>query len=146
MAAITKRHRRRVRRALENPDLSFCLDKQDYHPQCFFELYAGTMQRNEANKKYFFSPGFFEMAFRTFGESISFWRINYKDDIASGWLILRYGDLAYAWLSGNKEEYFHLFPTNSLVYDSILQLKKEGIKYFILGGGRSAEKDSSPPG
>jgi len=141
-AAMAKPHRRRVRRGSENPDLRFCLSKQDYHPLHFFELYTETMERIGAHKKYFFSPGFFDAAFRTLGEHVSFPHVHYKGDIISGWLLLRYGELAYSWVSGSRREYFHLYPDNFLMYSSFLQSKKEGFKYFILGGGTSAKQDS----
>ena len=139
---IEKGHRRRIRRARENSDLVFCLNEEKAHPEQFFALYKATMEKNRARNEYYFSRDFFETAFRTLGHALSFWSITCQGEVISVMLILRCGGLAYTWLSGAKEEALHLSPDNYMIYRSILQLKKEGLKYLVLGGGRSSTPDS----
>ena len=139
--AMLRGHRRHYRRALEN-SLNFSIDHQEDDARNFYHIYTQTMRRTQAHNKYYFSQNFFATALSKLGKSINFWRVVYNHEIVSGWLILRSDDFAYAWLSGNKEEYFHLFPTNYLVFETMMQLKKEGCKTFILGGGKSVAYDS----
>ena len=134
-------HRRHYRRASENL-LDFCIDTDENMVSNFYDIYTQTMRRTGAHEKYYFSRNFFERAQRGLGDAVKFWRVLHKNEVVSGWLVLRHGNLAYAWLSGNKQEYFHLFPTNYLIFNTILQLKKEGCKTFVLGGGKSVSKDS----
>ncbi|GAF84378.1 unnamed protein product, partial [marine sediment metagenome] len=111
-AAMSKSHRRHARRALENPDLRFYVDEEDYHPQFFCDLYTETMRRNRAHKKYFFPPSFFEAVFLTLGEHLSFHHVDYCGKVVSELLTLKYGDMSYSWLSGSEEEALHLYPNN----------------------------------
>lgn len=142
LAAMQKKRRRHVQRASENPDLGFCLEKEEEHCRCFFNLYTETMRRRRAHKKHFFPRGFFDAAFRTLGEHIMCAHIQYKGDIISGLLLLRYGDLVYSWLSANEPEYDLLHPNDLLFYRSFLESKKAGSRYFVLGGGVSSKEDS----
>ncbi len=135
-------HRRHIRRALDNHDLTFESHKYPADPRNFYELYEATMQRHDAQAKYFFSEEFFERSFRNLGNSLKYCSIKYRAQAITSWIVLHRGDLAYAWLSGAKEEYFNLFGTNLLVYNTIRKLKEEGCKILILGGGKSVSKDS----
>ena len=139
--SMVRGHRRHYRRALDN-SLEFRTECQEDDAQNFFNIYTQTMRRTKADNKYYFSQAFFDFSLHKLGDAIKFWRIIYQHEIISGWLVMRYDDLAYAWLSGNKEEYFNLFPTNYLVFQTMLQLKKEGCKTFILGGGKSVKNDT----
>jgi hypothetical protein len=142
LAEMIHGHRRHIKRAAENADLKFSMQKQAGDDRAFYEMYTHTMLRNGANKKYFFSHDFFHAAFENLGDALRLWKVNNKDEAVSVWIILRHGDVAYAWLSGNNEQYFKLFPTNLLVYRTILQLKGEGCKYLLMGGGKSALRDT----
>lgn len=139
---ISKRHRREAVKALKNQDLSFRLNVEENHAQCFFNLYTETMQRNKADKKYFYPQLFFSAMFHTLGEYLRFPHVTYRGEIISGALLLRYGELVHAYWLGSKSDYFHLYPNNLLLYLSLLQSKKEGARYFILGGGLSIQEDS----
>ena len=141
-AGMSKPHRRRARRAAENTELDFSLDIQEGHPQSFFALYTETMRRHDAHPRYFFPPSFFATAFRGLGEHMSFPHVVYRDVIVTAMLVLRYGDVAYSWLSGAKPDYFHLYSGNVLMYRTLLESKRSGVKCFVLGGGVSAERDS----
>jgi hypothetical protein len=139
--SMARGHRRHYRRALEN-SLTFCTKGQVNDARNFFNLYTQTMERTKADNKYYFSQAFFDFGLNNLGDTIKFWRVTFHNEIISGWLIMKCDDLAYAWLSGTKEEYFNLFPSNYLVFQTILQLKKEGCKTFILGGGKSVKNDT----
>jgi len=139
---ISNRHRREAVKALKNQDLSFSLDVEENHAHSFFNLYTETMQRNKADKKYFYSQPFFSGMFHTLGEHLRFPHVTYQGEIISGALLLRYGDLVHAYWLGSKSDYFHLYPNNLLLYLSLLESKKEGARYFILGGGLSLQEDS----
>jgi len=139
---ISRRHRREAVKALKNQDLVFSLDIEASHPQCFYDLYTETMQRSAADKKYFYPQVFFSTMFHTLGEHLRFPHVTYQGEVISGALLLRYGEVVQAYWLGAKSDYFHLYPNNLLLYLSLLQAKKEGAKYFILGGGLSVQEDS----
>lgn len=142
LAAMHNHRRRHIRRALENPDLGFCLEKKEENCRHFFGLYTETMHRNSASRKYFFSQGFFDTAFRSLGEHVMCAYIHYKGDIISSVLLLSYGDIMCNWLAASKTEYHRFHPNDLLYYHSFLQSKKEGFRYYILGGGLSSSEDS----
>jgi len=101
-----------------------------------------TMQRVGAHRKYLLSLDFFERAFRTLGENLTLAYVTYQGKRVSGLLALRYGDLAYHWLSGSKQEYFHMYTQDLLHYANLVQLREKGSKYCILGGGFSGKGSS----
>jgi hypothetical protein len=139
LAGMSMDHRQGTRKALRNPDLSFELNAEENYTECLFNIYTQTMQRAKALKKYFFSQSFFNAAVQLLGEHLSLPHVTYQGDIIAGMLLLKYGELAYFWLSGSKSSYLRLYPNNLLLYSSFLQSKKEGLKYFVLGGGLTAE-------
>jgi lipid II:glycine glycyltransferase (peptidoglycan interpeptide bridge formation enzyme) len=135
-------HRRKIRKAMNNPDLSFDIIIHNYQTEFFYNLYLENMQRVGVENKYLFSRSFFVDAFRDLSEFISLNQIIYKRNPCAQWLVLKYGDYAYSWLSASQSEYLNLFPNNLIVYDLCLKLKAEGVTYFNLGGGRGAQEDS----
>lgn len=135
-------HRRKIRKAMNNPDLSFDIITHNYQTEFFYNLYLENMQRVGVENKYLFSRSFFVDAFRDLSEFISLNQIIYKRNPCAQWLVLKYGDYAYSWLSASQSEYLNLFPNNLIVYDLCLKLKAEGVTYFNLGGGRGAQEDS----
>jgi len=135
-------HRRRITRAQENGDLVFSCQKHSGSAKEFFGLYQATMVRRQASDRYFFSEGFFEKCFEYLGDALSYCHVHYKGENISSWLVTCNGEFAYAWLSGASPEHFSLFPTNLLVYETILKLKREGARTLILGGGKSVSKDT----
>lgn len=141
LAAMGHSRQRYVRKGLNNPELVYCLAKQDIHPDTFFDIYVETMQRNGAHKKYFFSQQFFEVAFRILGEHISLAHVHSKGDIISACLLLRHGDIEYSWLAANKADYFRMRANDVLFYRSFLESRRVGSRYFVLGGGLSSADD-----
>ena len=100
------------------------------------------MRRNKADNHYFFPLDFFEQAFQSLGENLHFPHVHYRNEIIAGLLIVRYGDLAYSWLSGSNPDYLHLRPNDLMFGGTIWDLKKAGFRYFVLGGGVSSAEDS----
>jgi Acetyltransferase (GNAT) domain len=135
-------HRRKIRKAVSNPDLSFEVVTQNGPDGLFYKNYVENMQMVGVENKYLFSPGFFVDAFRNLSEFISLNQISYKGNCCAQWIVLKNGDYAYSWLSASQNEYLYLSPNNLMVYDLCLKLKKEGINHFNLGGGRGAQEDS----
>jgi lipid II:glycine glycyltransferase (peptidoglycan interpeptide bridge formation enzyme) len=141
-AQMLKGHRRRIRKAVNNPDLRFETEITDNGPQIFYDIYTENMQRIQAHKKYFFSASFFKTAFRSLGKNLNLWQVTYKGDTCAVWITLKGGNLAYTWLSGVKTKYLNSNANNLLIYRSILKLKQEGFNYLIMGGGKSTMRDS----
>jgi len=139
---MVKSHRRRIRRAFEQPDLTFETSFAVDDSSDFFDLYTDTMRKDNAHEKYFFPREFFRSAFSSLESSLYFWKVKYNGEIIAGILILHCDKLAYTWLSGARKEFYNLFPNNYLIYKSIQQLKQKQVDYLILGGGKASEEDS----
>jgi len=135
-------HRRKIKSALNNGNLSFETTDLANPAKCFYELYNDNMMRIGANNIYFFSQEFYEAAFHYLKEHLSFWRVSYKGNVCAGLLVLKYGTQAYAWLSGTRTESLMFHPNNLLIYASCIELKREGFKYFNLGGGKTVNGSS----
>lgn len=132
-----EQRRRQARRAFKDPDLDVHFGISDNSGQCFFDIYTETMQRSEARPKYYFPMSFFNDAFEMLRGNIDITSISYKGNVIAAGLTLKYGEIAYYWLSGSKSEYFSLHPNILMICKTAFKLKKEGYKYFILGGGIS---------
>jgi len=142
LANMEHSHRRKIRKALNNHDLVFNVIKYVDSSQSFYNLYTENMQRVGVENKYLFPPSFFENAFQLLNEHISLNQISNLGIPCAQWVVLENGDYAYSWLSATNMDFYNLSPNNLMVYELCLALKTRGIKYFNLGGGRGAQKDS----
>ncbi|WP_051251596.1 GNAT family N-acetyltransferase [Psychrilyobacter atlanticus] len=101
----------------------------------FNSIYVETMERNQALKYYNFGKDFFEF-FKTQLKNNSFYYFaKNKFEIISTELVLLSSEYGHSYLGGTDSNYFNLCPNNLLKHGIIKELKRRGVKYFILGGG-----------
>ena len=109
------------------------------HVRDFQRLYNLTMDRNNATREYYFSPGFFI-------ELMSLNAVMYSalldERVVSSIIILYHGEYAHYFLAGSDERYRQLNPSNLLLSEAINQAKKDGFKIFNLGGGKDDSHSS----
>lgn len=108
--------------------------KQSYIKE-FLHIYYATMQRNNAEKKFFFPYSFFENISKNLSNNSIFYFVQYNETFISTELIILGNSNAYSFLGGTIAKYFEFRP-NDLLKDYIIKdLKKKKLKYYCLGGG-----------
>lgn len=101
----------------------------------FYDIYINTMDRNNAKNYYYFSTDFFYNASILLKNNVMYFYSVKDKKIVSTELVLYSKDYVHSFLGGTLNEYFEFRPNNILKHEIILEAKKKGVKYFILGGG-----------
>jgi hypothetical protein len=104
----------------------------------FYELYLATMRRNDADPWYDFSSNFFTDHFRLLGDKISLFCANNKGEIVAAASFLHDGEVVHYFLGGSDNDHLALRPNNLLMHEAIRWAKRQGYRYFNLGGGYKA--------
>lgn len=101
----------------------------------FYDIYLETMKRNNALEYYYYELDFFKY-FKENLSNNSFYMFAQNDssDISTE-LVIYSKEYAHSFLGGTFSEFFNLCPNNALKHSIVQELKKKGVKYFILGGG-----------
>lgn len=130
--------RKNVKKALTNNLEVICLKGDNVDKKwldVFINIYHKTMDRQSADKFYYFSKDFFEGIIK-YLKNYSLFFFTIKDNISiSTEVVLFYKEIGYSFLGGTLSEFFPLRPNDILKHNIILRLKEMGLKYFCLGGG-----------
>lgn len=137
---ISSKCRNMIRKAEKN-GIEIILDKEKNSIKEFYKLYTQTMDRNKAEKYYFFDESFFNNTLELLGENIFLFNAVYNKKIISSTLIMKYGDYIHYHFSGSDREFTNLAPNNLLLYKIALWGYENNCKYFHLGGGFSGNED-----
>ena len=108
----------------------------------FRVIYNGTMDKDDAEDYYYFSPEFYDSLLNDLPENAQvFWA--QKDDqvIAAAVMLTANGRMNYH-LSGSLKEYSSLAPTNLLLYKAALWGAANGCRTLYLGGGVGSQEDN----
>lgn len=141
-AGFDSKNRNRIRKSrtsgiIVRQDLNFSfLDE-------FCRLYYQTMHRKEASGYYYFNKDFFQNMINLLLKNIALFHAFLNNKIIASILIIYDKDFAHAHLSSSDAEYLNLAPYNLLFYEAALWAKREGFKYFILGGGTTSNPDDT---
>lgn len=114
----------RVRHA-ESPD-----DVREFH-----RLYTRTMERRQAQARYFFPPEYFLRFFETMPETSFFALAEYQGRLVAGGLYLHGGTDVYWHLSAADMAFAHVRPVNGYVWEAICWALDRGKQRMLLGGG-----------
>lgn len=139
---MTSKNRNMVRKAEKSGiTIKISDDKRIY--DVFRNIYNGTMDRDEADKYYYFEPEFYEVLRNDLKNNIHVFYAQTDDGkiIAASLILYCNGRLHYH-LSGSLSEYRTYAPTNLLLYKAALWGSENGCKLFHLGGGVGANRDS----
>ncbi len=101
----------------------------------FTSIYAGTMERNNADREYFHSRSFFADVADELGDSALFCFTILKGTPIAAEIVITGGTAAYSWLGGTHDNYYPLRPNDILKDRIINHLSQAGARYFCLGGG-----------
>lgn len=100
----------------------------------FLNVYYGTMDRNSANKNFYFPETFFDSINKMIGNFV-YIHVIYEDKVIASELVLYGVENCYSFLGGTISDYFYLHPNHFLKFEIVKWAKEKGLKRFILGGG-----------
>ncbi len=108
----------------------------------FRTIYDGTMDKDNAEKYYYFKPKFYESILEDLPQNAQvFWAEKDNEVIAASIILAANGRMNYH-LSGSLREFSTLAPTNLLLYQAAIWGSLNGYKTFYLGGGVGSGEDS----
>lgn len=137
---ITSKNRNMIRKAKKNGVRIFHGSFLKAY-EVFKEIYDSTMDRDGANRYYYFGEEFYRSILEDLPYSAQvFWAE--KDDmvIAASIILCANGYMNYH-LSGSRKEYTIFAPTNLLLYEAACWGSANGYRTFYLGGGVGSGDD-----
>lgn len=129
--------RKNVQRANKN-GLEIIIENTGEYLDEFLKIYYGTMERNDAEKNFYFSRSFFE-TLNCMAENIMYFHVVHENMFISTELVIFGAENAYSYLGGTDRNYFDLRPNDFLKYEIIKWAKEKGLKNFVLGGGYGSD-------
>lgn len=138
---ITSPNRNMIRKAQKN-GIEIYSGRYPEIYKVFREIYNGTMDKNEADKYYYFGEEFYESILNDLPENAQVFYAVYEEKIIATSIILAANGRLNYHLSGSVREYANLAPSNLLLYKAALWGCANGCKSFHLGGGVGSGEDS----
>ncbi len=105
----------------------------------FYDIYIHTMQRTNAQNKFFYSFEDFSFFIQNNPKSSAICNIYFEDKVISSELVLVSDDSIYSFLGGTDENFFNKRPNDFLKFEMINWARNNSIKYYVLGGGYGYE-------
>lgn len=100
----------------------------------FIRLYYESMDRNKAQKKYYFSTEFINDHFNMLNPILV--EIKYKNEIIGASMFIYGNKIIHYHLSGSVLDFKGLYPSELILWETIKWAKEKGLEYLHLGGGR----------
>lgn len=140
-ANITSKNRNMIRKAEKNEVRIYNGRYPDIYRK-FREIYDRTMDKDHAEKYYYFGDEFYESLLNDFPQNAQVFYAEWEGRvIAASIMLMANGRMSYH-LSGSVKEYAKLAPTNLLLYKAALWGCMNGCKTLYLGGGVGSGEDS----
>lgn len=137
---MISKNRNMIRKAIKN-DIRIYNGRFSEIFTVFQNIYNETMDRDNADKYYYFSPEFYTSIMNSLPyNSQVFWAEKDNTIIAASIMLSANGHINYH-LSGSLWEYSSMAPTNLLLYETALWGYSNGYKSFYLGGGVGSAED-----
>lgn len=139
---ITSKNRNVIRKAVKNGVKIYNGRYPEIYNK-FREIYDKTMDKDNADAYYYFSPKFYESVLNDLDENAQvFYAENADREIIAASIILFANEKMNYHLSGSLREYSNLASTNLLLYKAALWGCANGYKTLYLGGGVGSGEDS----
>lgn len=141
MHEIHTKNRNTIKKA-DNNGLQFVADYEFNYLDNFISLYYNTMNKLGADEFYYFNNDYFrKFKYEKINSFLGLVKLN-SEIIAAA--IFFYSDFyGHYHLSGSNEQYLRFSPNNFLLWEATKELKKQGVKYFHLGGGTNSDENNS---
>lgn len=108
----------------------------------FKDIYDATMDKDSADRYYYFSRGFYESVLEDLPRNAQvFWAEKDGQPIAAAIMLCANGFMNYH-LSGSLSEFAHFAPTNLILAEAALWGCANGCRTLYLGGGVGSAEDS----
>lgn len=138
---LSSKNRNVIRKAMKNGIQVFSGRNPDIYKE-FHEIYNKTMDKDNANDYYYFHDEFYESILYDLRRNAQVFYAEYeKKVIAAAIMLYANGRINYH-LSGSRQEYSSLAPTNLILYEAALWGCENGFKTLYLGGGVGSGEDS----
>lgn len=105
----------------------------------FYGIYIHTMERTNAAAHFFYPQDQFTKFIRNNPELSAIATVYDGEKPVAAELLLVSDNCTYSFLGGTLSEYFDKRPNDLLKYEVTNWARKEGIRYFVLGGGYGAD-------
>lgn len=129
--------RKNLKRA-EASGLEIAVDAEGRWLKDFLDIYYQTMDRNHAERGYYFQESFFRQI-NTLSGNCMYFHVLYQGKIISTELVLMGSDTMYSYLGGTNSAYYSYRPNDFLKYHIISWGLDHGYQSFVLGGGYGAD-------
>jgi len=103
--------------------------------QIFIDIYCSTMDRHKADDFYYFTDEYFLNLTSQLSGCSRIYVAFIENRAISSELVLFDRTRSYSFLGGTLPEWFSYRPNDLLKHTIINDMKSEGLRYFILGGG-----------
>ncbi len=110
--------------------------------QTFIRLYNSTMDKHNANNKYYFSSGFYKSILEDLRYNSIMFYAEFQGKIIAMDLIIFANKQMHYHLAASDEQYQELAPQNLLIYEAACWGSANGYKILHLGGGFGGGEDS----
>lgn len=138
---IVSKNRNVIRKAIKN-DVVVYNGRYPEIFETFRNIYNKTMDKDEADKYYYFEPEFYQSVLSDLPENAQvFYAVKDNVVIAAAIMLGSNGMIDYH-LSGSLREYSSLAATNLILYKTALWGCANGYKSLYLGGGVGSGEDS----
>ena len=138
---ITSKNRNMIRKAEKN-GIEIQHDRRISLFEDFRRIYNATMDKDNAEKYYYFGEEFYESIHRNLYDNYEMFYAVYEGQIIAMSIIIYGNEQMHYHLSGSVQEYRNLAPTNLLLYKAALWGYEQGFETFHLGGGVGSGEDN----
>lgn len=143
-SGYTSKNRNMIRKAIKQGYVVEILNSPKTEDlDTFIDIYYNSMAAVNAEQYYFFKKGYFTNIFKYMSNNAFLFNVvDPACGVVCAAIFLKYGDYFHYHLSGRKNDSDN--SVNNFLIDRTLDFaKKEGAKYFHLGGGRSTSHDDT---
>jgi len=139
---IHKRRVRCIKKAIKNGVRTERVEPSEANFDILNRLYYQTMGRHNAAARWIFPEGYFRNCLEKLGpQRVSLFFAYVGDEVAVATILIHDFEIAYYHFSGSDTRFYELCPSDLLMYEISLWAKRQGYKYFHLGGGVSSAQD-----
>jgi sugar O-acyltransferase (sialic acid O-acetyltransferase NeuD family) len=141
VAEMRDNHRDNIRQ-LRKAGFTARMDEWQYYPD-FMAAYGATMQRLNAERRYFFSTDYFTQLKTALGEHLHLGTVFAPNGaVAAGGLFTTTCGIVQCHLLGTCDAYHRRSPTKLLIDEAQQWARQRGEKQLFLGGGVGGHEDS----
>ena len=137
---ITSKNRNVIRKAVKNRVKIYNGRFPEIY-NTFRNIYNGTMDKDNADKYYYFEEEFYESVLEDLPQNAQVFFAKKDDEVIAASIILFANHRMNYHLSGSLREYSNLAPTNLLLYNAALWGNANGYDTLYLGGGVGSGED-----